>query len=259
MSEQVTRRHRAAQRPVTPLSNLTTAVSGHVGTLSRGGVVIAMSSGLVATLGLPAHALSESDGAESSTATLSLSAVRAYEPPSRTTAPVTIVAPKSADVDFEPSSATVKAKPVVREVQNTAASRSSARTEVPDEIKTGNGTSARGSAVLAVAARYLGVRYTYGGTSPSTGFDCSGYTGYVFRQLGYSLPRTATQQMYATKRVSRSEAQVGDLVFFLGGSGASHVGIYAGNDTIYDAGSSGRVVQKRKIWTSNIVFGRVLG
>lgn len=258
MSEQVTRRHRAAQRPVTPLSNLTTAVSGHVGTLSRGGVVIAMSSGLVATLGLPAHALNESDGAESSTATLSLSAVKAYEPPARTTAPVTIVAPKSADVDFEPSSATVKAKPVVREVQETA-SRSSARTEVPDEIKVGNGTSARGSAVLAVAARYLGVRYTYGGTSPSTGFDCSGYTRYVFAQLGYSLPRTATQQMYATKRVSRSEAQVGDLVFFLGGSGASHVGIYAGNGVIYDAGSSGRVVQKRAIWTSNVVFGRVLG
>lgn len=256
MSEQVTRRHRAAQRPVTPLSSLTTAVSGHVGTLSRGGVVIAMSSGLVATLGLPAHALDDSDSAESSTATLSLAAVQTYEPPARTTAPLTITAPKSADVDFEPSGATVKAKPVVRQ---RSVSRSTTRTEVPDSIKVGNGTSPRGSAILAIAARYLGTPYVYGGTTPSPGFDCSGYTGYVFKLLGYSLPRTATQQMYATKRISSANAQAGDLVFFLSGSGASHVGIYAGNGEIYDAGSSGKVVQKRAIWTSSIVFGRVVG
>jgi cell wall-associated NlpC family hydrolase len=238
------------------LSSLSTAVNGHVGTLSRGGVVIAMSSGLVATLGLPAHALSESEGAESSTATLSLTAVRTYEPPARSAAAsVTIAAPKTAKVDFEPA-ATVKAKPVVREVST---SRSETRSEVPDDIKIGDGTSPRGSAVLAIAARYLGVPYVYGGTSPSPGFDCSGYTRYVFGQLGYSLPRTATQQMNATKRVSSSNAQAGDLVFFLSGSGASHVGIYAGAGQIYDAGRSNQVVQKRAIWTSAIVFGRVVG
>jgi cell wall-associated NlpC family hydrolase len=211
-----------------------------------------MSSGLVATLGLPAHALSDTD-AQSSTATLSLAAVKAYEPPSRTTAPATIAAPKDADVDFEPG-ATVKANPVKRE---RAVSRSVVRTEVPADIKVGNGTSPRGSAILAIAARYLGVPYVYGGTTPS-GFDCSGYTGYVFRQLGYSLPRTASEQLRATKRISSADAQTGDLVFFLSGSGASHVGIYAGAGMIYDAGRSGQVVQKRAIWTSAIAFGRVV-
>lgn len=253
MSEQVTRRHRATQRPVTPLSSLTSAVTGHVGTLGRGGVVIAMSSGLVATLGLPARALSDGD-AQSSTATLSLSAVRSYEPETRTSAPVTITAPKNADVDFD-SGISVKAKPIVREV---ATSRSAERSSVAAVATAADGSSPRGSAVLAIAARYLGVPYVYGGTSPS-GFDCSGYTQYVFAQLGYSLPRTATQQMNATKRVSSSEAVAGDLVFFLSGSGASHVGIYAGGGMIYDAGSSGGVVQKRAIWTSAIVFGRVIG
>jgi cell wall-associated NlpC family hydrolase len=209
---------------------------------------------------LPAHALSETEGAESSTATLSLAAVKAYEPPARTaTASVTIAAPRDADVDFEPG-ATVKAKPVVRQ---RAVSRNTVRAELPSEvppsIKIGNGSSPRGSAILAVAARYLGVPYVYGGTTPSPGFDCSGYVGYVFAQLGYRLPRTASQQMNATKRVSSADAQVGDLVFFLGGSGASHVGIYAGQGMIYDAGSSGRVVQKRAIWTSAIAFGRVVG
>jgi cell wall-associated NlpC family hydrolase len=256
VSEQVTRRHRATQRPVTPLSSLTTAVTGHVGTLSRGGVVIAMSSGLVATLGLPAKALSDTDLDRSTTATLSLAAVKAYEPPSRTTEPVTIAAPKDADVDFEPG-ATVKAKPVVKRERVRTVSRSTARSEVPAEIKVGNGSSPRGSAILAIAARYLGVPYVYGGTTPS-GFDCSGYTGYVFAQLGYHLPRTASQQMYATKRISSANAQAGDLVFFLSGGGASHVGIYAGNGEIYDAGRSGQVVQKRAIWTSAIAFGRVV-
>jgi cell wall-associated NlpC family hydrolase len=165
-----------------------------------------------------------------------------------------LAAPKDANVDFEPG-ATLKAKPIKRV---RPASRTTVRTEVPVSIKVGNGTSPRGSAILAIAARYLGVPYVYGATGPSA-FDCSGYTRYVFAQLGYSLPRTATQQMNATKRVSSADASAGDLVFFLSGSGASHVGIYAGNNMIYDAGSSGEVVQKRAIWTSAIVFGRVVG
>jgi cell wall-associated NlpC family hydrolase len=234
-------------------------MTGHVGTLSRGGVVIAMSSGLVATFGLPARALSD-DATSSSTATMSLAAVQAYEPPSRTATPVeAIVAPKDADVAFEPTSATVKAKPKPKPiVRERSVSRNRARTEVPPEIKIGDGTSPRGSAILSVAARYLGVPYRYGGTTPA-GFDCSGYTGYVFGQLGYSLPRTATAQMNATRRVSSSEAQAGDLVFFLSGGGASHVGIYAGDGMLYDAGSSPHAVTRRAIWTSAIVFGRVIG
>ncbi|HST82156.1 MAG TPA: NlpC/P60 family protein [Kineosporiaceae bacterium] len=116
--------------------------------------------------------------------------------------------------------------------------------------------SVRSSSVLAIAARYVGTPYIYGGTTPR-GFDCSGYVGYVYRQLGVRLPRTANQQMQATHRVSRSQARPGDLVFFVSGSRAYHVGIYAGGGQMYDSPRTGKTIQKRAIWSAAVVFGRV--
>lgn len=107
------------------------------------------------------------------------------------------------------------------------------------------------SSVLGTAARYVGSPYRYGGTSPS-GFDCSGFTSYVFRQHGKSLPRTAEAQRRATTRVS--SPRPGDLVFF--GSPAWHVGIYAGNGQMYDAGNSRVNTSKRAIWTNAVTYGR---
>jgi cell wall-associated NlpC family hydrolase len=109
--------------------------------------------------------------------------------------------------------------------------------------------------VIAVAARYVGVPYRYGGTTPR-GFDCSGYTQYVFAQLGVRIPRTADQQYDAVTRISSSQARAGDLVFFLGSGGAYHVGIYAGGGMLYDAGRSGQLITKRDIWSADIAFGR---
>lgn len=109
--------------------------------------------------------------------------------------------------------------------------------------------------MIAVAARYLHVPYVYGGSTPN-GFDCSGYTQYVFAQLGVHIPRTAEAQRQAARAVPRSQAQPGDLVFFLSGGSAYHVGIYAGGKLLYDSGSTGDVVTKRAIWSSNVVFGR---
>ncbi len=88
-----------------------------------------------------------------------------------------------------------------------------------------------GAQVAAMAPQYLGVRYVYGGASTS-GFDCSGFTMWLYKQFGYSLPHTASGQ-YANcgYKVSRSELQPGDLVFFASpGSGGSinHVGVYIG-------------------------------
>jgi cell wall-associated NlpC family hydrolase len=94
--------------------------------------------------------------------------------------------------------------------------------------------------------------YSYGGTSPSTGFDCSGFTQYVFSRVGISLPRTAEEQRSATTRVSNP--QPGDLVFF--GSPAYHVGIYAGNGMMWDSPRSGKAVALRSIWSSNVTYGR---
>lgn len=110
--------------------------------------------------------------------------------------------------------------------------------------------------MIAIAARYIGTPYRYGGTSPR-GFDCSGFTGYVYRQLGISLPRTANQQMQATRRISRSQARAGDLVFFVSGQRAYHVGVYAGGGKLYDSPRTGKTIQKRAIWDASVVYGRV--
>ncbi|WP_308113497.1 C40 family peptidase [Kineosporia corallincola] len=107
-----------------------------------------------------------------------------------------------------------------------------------------------------MAARYLGVSYRYGGTTPLA-WDCSGATQYIYAQVGIDLPRTANQQMLASTQISRSQAQPGDLVFFTSGGSAYHVGIYAGGNMMYDAGRTGTSFSKRAIWTSAVSFGRV--
>jgi peptidoglycan DL-endopeptidase CwlO len=126
----------------------------------------------------------------------------------------------------------------------------------PPAARPAPGAAVRGSSVLAVAARYVVTVYRYGGTTPR-GFDCSGFTGYVYRQLGITLPRTANQQLHATRHIPRSKARPGDLVFFVSGSRAYHVGIYAGGGKIYDSPRTGKTIQKRAIWDAAVVFGRV--
>lgn len=92
--------------------------------------------------------------------------------------------------------------------------------------------------IVDVALQYLGVPYVWGGTTPS-GFDCSGYVQYVFRQCGYSISRTATPQYSDGTPVSYSSLQAGDLVFFertYATDGISHVGIYIGGGEFVHAG-----------------------
>ncbi len=80
--------------------------------------------------------------------------------------------------------------------------------------------------LIKEARKYLGTRYKYGGESPKRGFDCSGYTQYVFNKMGYKLPRTSNQQSKAGKRVSTRSVQPGDLIFFgKRSSKITHVGI----------------------------------
>lgn len=101
------------------------------------------------------------------------------------------------------------------------------------------------SDILETAKQYLGTRYVYGGSSPS-GFDCSGFTMYVYGQHGYSLPHSATSQWQSglgTRVYSISELQPGDLVFFNdpsrnAGKACSHAGIYIGDGKHIHASSS---------------------
>jgi cell wall-associated NlpC family hydrolase len=98
----------------------------------------------------------------------------------------------------------------------------------------------RGAQVVAIAMRYLGVPYKWGGASPSTGFDCSGFTMYVFAQIGVSLPHYAAAQYRMGVPVSRSQLQPGDLVFF---SGLGHMGMYIGGGNFIHAPQTGDVVK----------------
>ena len=95
------------------------------------------------------------------------------------------------------------------------------------------------AAILELAKQQLGTPYVYGGTSPR-GFDCSGFTSFVFKNNGYALARMCSGQMAQGVIVSREGLQVGDLIFF-GPSigGVNHVGIYAGDGQVIHAGGKG--------------------
>jgi len=94
--------------------------------------------------------------------------------------------------------------------------------------------------IIAKAKQYLGVPYVWGGTSPR-GFDCSGFTQYVFGSAGISLPRVSRDQQNVGTRISPSQVQPGDLVF--NGSPAYHVGIYIGGGQYIHAPQTGDVVK----------------
>jgi cell wall-associated NlpC family hydrolase len=82
------------------------------------------------------------------------------------------------------------------------------------------------AAVLQTAYSLLGTRYRFGGESPETGFDCSGFVGYVLRQHGIDMPRTVAEQFQIGRSVAQDDIQIGDLVFFTTtGPGATHIGI----------------------------------
>lgn len=98
----------------------------------------------------------------------------------------------------------------------------------------------RGAQVVAIALRYLGIPYRWGGASPSGGFDCSGLTMYVFAQIGVSLPHYAAAQYGMGVPVSASELQAGDLVFF---HGLGHMGMYIGGGNFVHAPHTGDVVK----------------
>ena len=126
-----------------------------------------------------------------------------------------------------------------KEQNNDKTEDSSSNNSNSSNSSTSDSNSNTGSAVLAFARQYLGYPYVYGGASPS-GFDCSGFTTYVYKHFGVSLSRTAAGQASNGKAVKRSELQVGDLVMFC--SPINHVGIYAGNNQIIHAANKTRGV-----------------
>ncbi|QCB94527.1 C40 family peptidase [Cellulomonas shaoxiangyii] len=267
MSESITRaRHRAARRPSTPLTEFASAASEQMGTVGRRSAVVAASSGLmVSMLALPSSAATgESAGslAAVDTAALTASARAVLNTSPVVSAPAeavfTVDAPMVSAVKPPPppppAPEPVRTRAASRTAERAAASTESASTASASTQKASNNPipqSVSGNAVLEVAARYVGVPYVSGGASPS-GMDCSGFTSYVYAQLGITLPRTSSAQRNAGTVVSRAEAQPGDLIWSPG-----HIGIYAGGDMMIDAPRPGKTVQFRSIWQSSPTFIRI--
>lgn len=301
MAKSSTGRHRADLPVSTPLTGvtetLTSAIATPVTAAGKGGLVVAVSSGLVAGVGLPASAnLEAARDAGTTTASIPLLA-GADQAVQTATATQSVAAAADAKVAFEheafrpvakhsaasssPGSASRDVAAISRSLarnayrakvdaaQRAERARAAARAALVAPRRTVAAkpapapattsvvrSSSRGTSVVAIASRYLGVPYVYGGSSPR-GFDCSGLTQYVYAQLGVSLPRTASAQYSATTRISRSQAQPGDLVFFFTGGIVTHVGIYVGGNMMIAAPHTGDVVKKQSIYSANVAFGRV--
>jgi len=269
LTERTTGRHRAACRPSTPLTVFGNAVTGSSGKRAFAAVA---SSGLALTLSASSvAAVPEVPAASSGLGSL---ANVTLDADSITTSPTVSV---DADVEWAFTAAEVSSEapppppppptPTVTErpaAQQAPASRTGQRTEPApqqtesqpaaqesESTETASTASASGSAIVDIARRYVGTPYVYGGATPA-GFDCSGFTQYVYAQVGISLPRTSAAQRNVGTIVSAAEARPGDLVW-----GPGHSGIYTGNGQHIAARSPGTPLHESEIWMSNPIFIRV--
>ncbi|MFD6140007.1 C40 family peptidase [Promicromonospora sp. NPDC060271] len=250
MSTRTPGRHRAARRPITPLTPLSRAAArGISGAARRGALVVAGSGLAVSLLSAPADAAPVADNSPS-TAELDIlnktsqgSVAGAAVVEAVNTAPAVQVA---ADSKFTLETGTIKVtpapepepEPVVEEVVETAAA---VQETVP----------AAANDIVSIARQYIGVPYVWAGSTPA-GFDCSGFTSYVYAQVGIDLPRTSSEQRYAGTVVSAAEAQPGDLIWTPG-----HIAIYAGNGMQIEAPVPGQTVHESQIWQDSPTFIRV--
>ncbi|VTR77189.1 C40 family peptidase [Cellulomonas hominis] len=253
-------RHRADGRALTVLTDVRlTAAHQLTSTTRRTGAVVA-SSGLAVSF-LAAPALADD---EVRTTAVDVSALTEAARAIVDAAPV-VAAPAEATWTFENPGVTAVTPPpppppVVEEEPEPeeAASRSRwaepeapAAEPAPEPVGAPAPASANGSAIVEIASSLVGIPYVWGGTNPA-GFDCSGFTSYVYAQVGITLPRTSGDQRYAGVEVPRDQAQPGDLIWSPG-----HISIYAGGNLQVDAPVPGKSIQIREIWQSSPKFIRV--
>ncbi|SMC71913.1 C40 family peptidase [Janibacter indicus] len=265
-------RHRAPER-YNPLTEIGTVISQTGTPLAKGSAVLAASGGLVAAIAIPAQASTAADQVDATpvraAAAPAAPAAAAVTAPS---APATSTAATSAfgKIEVEPVAKPTGPTPyqlrmraereqAAQERESEAASRSQERQSPAPQASTSTPAAetaapapAASSNVVEIAKQYIGTPYVYGGSTPA-GFDCSGFTQYVFAKAGKSIPRVTTAQQAAATPVS--SPQPGDLVFF--GSPSWHVGIYVGDGMMIDSPRTGSSVSIRPIFDGVSGYGRV--
>ena len=224
-------RHRKARRPMAPVFDLADTLTAFKTPLRGTAAASAAGLALTAVVGGTATAAPAVHDAAVDTSNNTA-----------TVLPTTVSVPDIAWSASDEVSASAEAPTAVATTTNTT-SRDYARTDLSDSATSSAAVNPSGSDIVSIAMSLTGIPYVYGGSTPA-GFDCSGFTQYVYAQVGISIPRTSGAQGAAGTFVSASEARPGDLVWHAYG----HVGIYAGNGMVIEATTPGSVTKIQPLW-----------